>query len=51
MIPDDPLGRNGPHLDFFLRKDNRYVLSTDVSNVSQNLKKDMVVVSLKHLQL
>ncbi|XP_033940931.1 NEDD4-binding protein 1 [Pseudochaenichthys georgianus] len=24
MIPDDPLGRNGPHLDFFLRKDNRY---------------------------
>ncbi|KAK5902710.1 hypothetical protein CesoFtcFv8_007943 [Champsocephalus esox] len=23
MIPDDPLGRNGPHLDFFLRKDNR----------------------------
>lgn len=23
MIPDDPLGRNGPHLDMFLRKDNR----------------------------
>lgn len=26
MIPDDPLGKNGPHLDIFLRKDNRYVL-------------------------
>uniref|UniRef100_A0A8P4GCD1 NEDD4-binding protein 1 n=1 Tax=Dicentrarchus labrax TaxID=13489 RepID=A0A8P4GCD1_DICLA len=25
MIPDDPLGRNGPHLDMFLRKDGRYV--------------------------
>uniref|UniRef100_A0A3P9Q1M4 NEDD4-binding protein 1 n=1 Tax=Poecilia reticulata TaxID=8081 RepID=A0A3P9Q1M4_POERE len=23
MIPDDPLGKNGPHLDDFLRKDNR----------------------------
>ncbi|KAK1887648.1 NEDD4-binding protein 1 [Dissostichus eleginoides] len=23
MIPDDPLGKNGPHLDFFLCKDNR----------------------------
>ncbi|XP_023261896.1 NEDD4-binding protein 1 [Seriola lalandi dorsalis] len=23
MIPDDPLGKNGPHLDIFLRKDNR----------------------------
>lgn len=25
MIPDDPLGRNGPHLDTFLHKDSRYV--------------------------
>uniref|UniRef100_A0A3B4WTT6 NEDD4-binding protein 1 n=1 Tax=Seriola lalandi dorsalis TaxID=1841481 RepID=A0A3B4WTT6_SERLL len=24
MIPDDPLGKNGPHLDIFLRKDNRF---------------------------
>lgn len=24
MIPDDPLGRDGPHLDTFLCKDNRY---------------------------
>ncbi|XP_029379727.1 NEDD4-binding protein 1 [Echeneis naucrates] len=23
MIPDDPLGKNGPHLDMFLRKENR----------------------------
>ncbi|XP_074488064.1 NEDD4-binding protein 1 [Sebastes fasciatus] len=23
MIPDDPLGKNGPHLDIFLHKDNR----------------------------
>ncbi|XP_047452746.1 NEDD4-binding protein 1 [Mugil cephalus] len=23
MIPDDPLGKNGPHLDIFLRKDSR----------------------------
>ncbi|XP_035012903.1 NEDD4-binding protein 1 [Hippoglossus stenolepis] len=23
MIPDDPLGKNGPHLDVFLRKENR----------------------------
>ncbi|TKS73065.1 NEDD4-binding protein 1 [Collichthys lucidus] len=23
MIPDDPLGRDGPHLDVFLRKDSR----------------------------
>ncbi|MEQ2226533.1 NEDD4-binding protein 1, partial [Ilyodon furcidens] len=23
MIPDDPLGKDGPHLDDFLRKDNR----------------------------
>ncbi|XP_060932413.1 NEDD4-binding protein 1 [Limanda limanda] len=23
MIPDDPLGKNGPHLDVFLRKDHR----------------------------
>ncbi|XP_068588055.1 LOW QUALITY PROTEIN: NEDD4-binding protein 1 [Cebidichthys violaceus] len=23
MIPDDPLGKNGPHLDIFLRRDNR----------------------------
>uniref|UniRef100_A0A3P8U0C9 NEDD4-binding protein 1 n=1 Tax=Amphiprion percula TaxID=161767 RepID=A0A3P8U0C9_AMPPE len=23
MIPDDPLGKAGPHLDIFLRKDNR----------------------------
>ncbi|XP_029009813.1 NEDD4-binding protein 1 [Betta splendens] len=23
MIPDDPLGKNGPHIDIFLRKDNR----------------------------
>ncbi|XP_028814163.1 NEDD4-binding protein 1 [Denticeps clupeoides] len=23
MIPDDPLGKHGPHLDLFLRKDNR----------------------------
>lgn len=26
MIPDDPLGKNGPHLDNFLRKDTRCVL-------------------------
>lgn len=26
MIPDDPLGKNGPHLDIFLRKDYRCVL-------------------------
>lgn len=25
MIPDDPLGRDGPHIDTFLRKDNRLV--------------------------
>ncbi|XP_070828933.1 NEDD4-binding protein 1 [Chaetodon trifascialis] len=25
MIPDDPLGRKGPHLDMFLRKNNRKV--------------------------
>uniref|UniRef100_A0A8D3ATR9 NEDD4-binding protein 1 n=1 Tax=Scophthalmus maximus TaxID=52904 RepID=A0A8D3ATR9_SCOMX len=25
MIPDDPLGKRGPHLDNFLRKDNRCV--------------------------
>lgn len=25
MIPDDPLGRDGPHIDAFLRKDNRLV--------------------------
>uniref|UniRef100_A0A3B5A1S6 NEDD4-binding protein 1 n=1 Tax=Stegastes partitus TaxID=144197 RepID=A0A3B5A1S6_9TELE len=25
MIPDDPLGKDGPHLDFFLRKENRYM--------------------------
>lgn len=25
MIPDDPLGRNGPHLNDFLRKHNWYV--------------------------
>ncbi|XP_041693265.1 NEDD4-binding protein 1-like [Coregonus clupeaformis] len=24
MIPDDPLGKHGPHLDVFLRKDNRW---------------------------
>ncbi|XP_056272219.1 NEDD4-binding protein 1-like [Pseudoliparis swirei] len=24
MIPDDPLGRNGPHLDIFLRRDDRW---------------------------
>ncbi|KAM6926603.1 NEDD4-binding protein 1 [Lycodopsis pacificus] len=23
MIPDDPLGKNGPHLNIFLRRDNR----------------------------
>ncbi|XP_069384475.1 NEDD4-binding protein 1 isoform X2 [Paralichthys olivaceus] len=23
MIPDDPLGKNGPHLDVFMRKENR----------------------------
>lgn len=28
MIPDDPLGKNGPHLDIFLRKDNRSAPST-----------------------
>lgn len=25
MIPDDPLGKHGPHLDVFLRKDGRCV--------------------------
>ncbi|XP_077453088.1 NEDD4-binding protein 1 [Stigmatopora argus] len=25
MIPDDPLGKNGPHLDLFLRKTNRHL--------------------------
>ncbi|XP_061532227.1 NEDD4-binding protein 1 isoform X1 [Phycodurus eques] len=25
MIPDDPLGKNGPHLDIFLRKINRHL--------------------------
>lgn len=25
MIPDDPLGKDGPHLDLFLRKDMRCV--------------------------
>lgn len=25
MIPDDPLGRNGPHLNDFLRKHHWYV--------------------------
>ncbi|XP_077424387.1 NEDD4-binding protein 1 [Vanacampus margaritifer] len=25
MIPDDPLGKNGPHLDVFLRKINRHL--------------------------
>lgn len=38
MIPDDPLGRNGPHLDTFLRKDNRYVLLTDVCKVQARRK-------------
>ncbi|XP_061578318.1 NEDD4-binding protein 1 isoform X2 [Cololabis saira] len=28
MIPDDPLGKNGPHLDFFLRKDHRRAPAT-----------------------
>ncbi|XP_068168632.1 NEDD4-binding protein 1 isoform X2 [Antennarius striatus] len=28
MIPDDPLGRDGPHLDVFLRKDNRRAAGT-----------------------
>ncbi|XP_053283226.1 LOW QUALITY PROTEIN: NEDD4-binding protein 1 [Pleuronectes platessa] len=28
MIPDDPLGKNGPHLDVFLRKDNRRAAAT-----------------------
>ncbi|XP_034734035.1 NEDD4-binding protein 1 [Etheostoma cragini] len=28
MIPDDPLGKNGPHLDLFLRKDNRMAPAT-----------------------
>ncbi|KAM3608966.1 uncharacterized protein V6R79_007492 [Siganus canaliculatus] len=30
MIPDDPLGRNGPDLDLFLRKDNRRAPITSV---------------------
>lgn len=25
MIPDDPLGKHGPHLEQFLRKDSRWV--------------------------
>ncbi|XP_078113954.1 NEDD4-binding protein 1 isoform X2 [Sander vitreus] len=28
MIPDDPLGKNGPHLDLFLRKDNKMAPAT-----------------------
>ncbi|XP_023126328.2 NEDD4-binding protein 1 [Amphiprion ocellaris] len=28
MIPDDPLGKAGPHLDIFLRKDNRRAPAT-----------------------
>ncbi|KAM4573804.1 NEDD4-binding protein 1 [Odontesthes bonariensis] len=28
MIPDDPLGKNGPHLDVFLRRDNRRAPAT-----------------------
>lgn len=24
MVPDDPLGRGGPHLDDFLRSEHRY---------------------------
>ncbi|KAF3689131.1 NEDD4-binding protein 1 [Channa argus] len=28
MIPDDPLGKNGPHLDIFMRKDNRKAPAT-----------------------
>ncbi|KAG7229850.1 hypothetical protein INR49_012433 [Caranx melampygus] len=28
MIPDDPLGKDGPHLDIFLRKDNRRTVVT-----------------------
>lgn len=28
MIPDDPLGKNGPHLDIFLRKDYRRAPAT-----------------------
>ncbi len=31
MIPDDPLGRDGPHLDAFLRKENKYVLLAEGS--------------------
>lgn len=33
MIPDDPLGRDGPHIDMFLRKDNKYVLFADECKV------------------
>lgn len=28
MIPDDPLGREGPHLDRFLSRDSRWAQST-----------------------
>uniref|UniRef100_UPI0037E80AF7 NEDD4-binding protein 1 n=1 Tax=Semicossyphus pulcher TaxID=241346 RepID=UPI0037E80AF7 len=28
MIPDDPLGKDGPHLDIFLRKNNRRAVVT-----------------------
>ncbi|XP_041853178.1 NEDD4-binding protein 1 isoform X2 [Melanotaenia boesemani] len=28
MIPDDPLGKDGPHLDIFLRRDSRWAPAT-----------------------
>uniref|UniRef100_A0A8D3DAR0 NEDD4-binding protein 1 n=1 Tax=Scophthalmus maximus TaxID=52904 RepID=A0A8D3DAR0_SCOMX len=34
MIPDDPLGKRGPHLDNFLRKDNR--CSITISSFQEN---------------
>lgn len=38
MIPDDPLGRDGPHLDIFLRKDYRCVFPEDLCKVQARIK-------------
>ncbi|XP_035520857.1 NEDD4-binding protein 1, partial [Morone saxatilis] len=57
MIPDDPLGRNGPHLDMFLHKDGRYGLQSplppetpDLRPVSQQ-QEAVYVQALPHSRL
>lgn len=56
MIPDDPLGKDGPDLDIFLRKDYRYVLPADVWKVRAQRKPAissllfMIVMTCKYSQ-